>query len=131
MKIRQAALLLAALLLLPGCGQRQAAAEAPVEAERPAEEAEEMLEYAKGAELIATAHTQEDADLIAELYGITLVRWTGHIAVYHTEEDPHVVIGRRQDGWPALELNRIVTLTDPVERPNKLGRPGFGRKRSF
>ena len=130
MKKKPAALLLAVLLLLPGCGRKQAAAEVPEEAERPTEE-EEMLEYARGAELIATAHTQEDADRIAELYSVTLVRWTGHIAVYHTEEDPHVVIGRRQDDWPVLELNRIITLTDPVERPNKLDRPGFGRKRSF
>ena len=61
-------------LLRPSRGQTHSEEEILIPKE---EEAEMKEEYARGAELIATAHTQEDADLIAELYGVTLVRWTG------------------------------------------------------
>lgn len=57
-------------------------------------------------QLIAKAESQEEAESIAELYGITLVEFKRNLALYHTDEDPREVIKRGQDnGWPELTLN--------------------------
>lgn len=62
-----------------------------------------------GGQLIATVETREEAEELAELYGIELVRYAYKIAEYHTEEDPGVVIRRGIDnGWPRLERNGIM-----------------------
>ena len=102
--------LLCACSLLTACGDDQAA-------DRETEKDMRAGEPAPGKELMATADTQAEADRIAELYGIELVSWSGHLAVFHTEEDLYDVIGRGvEQDWPPLEINRIVTLTDPIEK---------------
>lgn len=102
--------LLCACSLLTACGDDQAVG-------RETEKNMRAGEPAPGKELMATADTQAEADRIAELYGIELVSWSGHLAVFHTEEDLYDVIGRGvEQDWPPLEINRIVTLTDPIEK---------------
>lgn len=59
------------------------------------------------APLIAQADTLEDAQAIADQYGITLVEYDLGVATFYTEEDPQTVIDRGiRNGWPVLELNR-------------------------
>lgn len=56
--------------------------------------------------LMAIADSEEAAEEIAELYGITLVSCENGIAVYQTEEDPMQVISRGQENnYPQLSLN--------------------------
>ena len=63
--------------------------------------------YPEGRELLASAETEEEARELAELYGVELVSFSGHIAVFHTEEDPFEVIRRgEKNDWPPLEINR-------------------------
>ena len=59
-------------------------------------------------QLMASAQTQEEAQSIADLYGITLVDWGYGVATYRTDEDPREVIRRGQENaWPELSLNYI------------------------
>ena len=59
-------------------------------------------------QLIGGATSREEAEGIAELYGITLVEFRNGLARFHTEEDPRDVIQRGEDnGWPKLELNQV------------------------
>lgn len=58
--------------------------------------------------LLALAESREEAQSIAELYGIELVQWGFGVGTYHTEEDPKAVIQRGlENGWPELSLNYI------------------------
>ena len=62
---------------------------------------------ADGRELFALADSEEEAKTIADLYGITLVRFSFGVATFHTEENPSAVIARGvENGWPRLEINR-------------------------
>lgn len=66
--------------------------------------------YAK-AQLLCEVESQEDAQALAELYGITLVEYRDGLACFYTEEDPREVIRRgKENGWPELTLNRVSTL---------------------
>lgn len=70
-------------------------------------------------QLMALTDTEEQAQEIAELYGITLVSYEKGVAVYHTEEDPLEVIARGQEkGYPTLSPNFVQTIFEedkPVE----------------
>lgn len=56
--------------------------------------------------LMATVDTKEEAEEIAELYGIALASFENGVAVYGTEEDPMQVIARGQENnYPQLSLN--------------------------
>ena len=60
------------------------------------------------AQLLAKTETEAEAEELAELYGITLVKYRNGLARFHTEEDPRAVIRRGQEnGWPELTLNRV------------------------
>ena len=62
--------------------------------------------YDESCPLIGTAETQEEAEEIAALYGITLVAHSHGAALYQTDEDPWEVIRRgRENGWPELTIN--------------------------
>lgn len=72
----------------------------------------EMLEVAEN-QLTALADTEEQAEGIAEQYGITLVSYDMGVAVYHTEEDPFEVINRGQEnGYPELSLNYVQRINE-------------------
>lgn len=56
--------------------------------------------------LMALAETQQEAEQIAEQYGIELVSFADGVAVYCTQEDPQTVIDRGQEnGYFPLYLN--------------------------
>ena len=66
--------------------------------------------FAEDAPLIGKAETLEEAEELAQLYGITLVEFRQGAALFHTEEDPRAVIRRGQEnGWPELSLNYVKT----------------------
>ena len=66
--------------------------------------------------LMALVDTQEEADEIAEQYGITLVSYENGVAVYHTEENPYDVITRGQEnGYHELSVNLTRRLADEAE----------------
>lgn len=66
--------------------------------------------------LVALVDTQEEAEEIAEQYGITLTSYENGVAVYHTEEDPYNVIARGQEnGYHELSVNLTRRLVNEVE----------------
>lgn len=108
-------LILAAAALLTGCaGVSQGTA--PVL--HPSSEIPEQSAFnriAEGEELLCMAESREEAEEIASLYGIELVDCSYSVAVFHTEENPFDVMRRgEENGWPPLEVNRVITLDDPV-----------------
>ena len=115
------ALLLAGLLFLPTLSSQPSQPPEPVASQTPTptpvqpntgttptEEAE-----MKG-NLMAFAASQEDAEKIASLYGITLIKYIDQIALYYTEKDPNelVKLGEK-NGWPAISKNNPVTAANP------------------
>jgi len=63
------------------------------------------------AQLLGVAESREEAESLAELYGITLVNFNYRFASFYTEEDPYEVIRRgEENGWPPLSLNRTLNL---------------------
>ena len=77
----------------------------------PTEESLETKPIYGEAQLLGDAEDQEAAEKLAELYGITLVKYKNGLARFRTEEDPRDVIRRGKDnGWPELVLNRTNSL---------------------
>lgn len=65
-----------------------------------------------GGRLICTAETEEQAQEIAQLYGIELIAFRNGVAVFTTEEDPWKVIRRGMEaGWPELSLDRQISIS--------------------
>lgn len=61
--------------------------------------------------LMATAESEEEAQNIADLYGITLVSFDNGIALYQTDKDIFEVIARGQEnGYPELSINYVRTM---------------------
>ena len=57
-------------------------------------------------QLMAMAQSLEEAQTLAELYGIELVDFSYQIALFRTQENPREVIRRgQQNGWPELSIN--------------------------
>ena len=68
-------------------------------------------QYAEGQELLCLVESEEKAQEIADMYGIQLVSFTNSVATFHTEEDPMAVINMgKEKGYPALELNQVMTI---------------------
>ena len=108
---KTALMILAFTALLPGCTKR--AEPAPRETPVPIHELKPGVDYEEGKELLATVGTLEDAERLEELYGIELVEFGDGLAVFHTEENPAEVVRRgEQNGWPALEVNHLVSAFD-------------------
>ena len=79
-----------------------------VATESPAQQTPAQESQQKG-NLMAWADEKADAEEIASLYGITLLSYTEHIAVYWTDQNPAEVIQQGKDnGWP--ELSKINTV---------------------
>ena len=92
-----------------------AATETPVqelpEATEPSNQEDDMhlIPEHKEGELICSANSLEEAQKIADLYGITLDRYNYGVAVFVTDRDLMEVIREgKKNGWPALELNQIM-----------------------
>ncbi len=76
-------------------------------------ESEQQTPQTSGGSLTALVDTQEEADEVAEQYGITLVSYESGVAVYHTEENPYDVITRGQEnGYHELSVNLTRKLAD-------------------
>lgn len=84
-------------------GATEAPAQQPPTQQTPAQETPE-----KG-NLMAWADEESDAEEIASLYGITLLTYTEHIAVYWTDQNPAEVIQLgKTNGWPELsKINKV------------------------
>lgn len=62
----------------------------------------------QASELIAEVADEKEAQEVAELYGITLLRVTEGLAVFETEESPQAVIERgKENGWKKLYANTV------------------------
>lgn len=71
------------------------------------------IELAPGEELYCYAESKEQAEEIAEAYGIELVHFGNSIAAFHTEEDPFEVIRRgEKEGLPTLSPNMVNHVDD-------------------
>ena len=58
--------------------------------------------------LLAMVESEEQAEEIAELYGITLVRIDDSLAKFSTDKDLNELIELgRKNGWPPLQPNYI------------------------
>lgn len=56
--------------------------------------------------LLAWAESEEEAQEIAEAYGIPLCSYALNIATFHTDEDPREVVRRgKSQGLPELSVN--------------------------
>ena len=74
---------------------------------------EELGALSEQGQLMASAETREDAEALAELYGITLVEYRNRLALFYTDEDPREVIRRgTENGWQELSLNRVQKLPE-------------------
>ena len=70
-------------------------------------------DVAAGEELMALVSSEEEAQEVAEQYGIELVTFAQGVATYHTEEDPGTVVRRgRENGWHALAVNHVNQMID-------------------
>lgn len=66
---------------------------------------------AEGRELMCLADSREEAQAIADSYGITLVDFSYGVAVFTTQESPSSVIARGEaQGLHPLSPNQIVTI---------------------
>ena len=69
------------------------------------------LEVYGEAQLLGAAASLEEAENLAELYGIKLVKFKNGLGRFHTGEDPKEVIRRgKENGWPELTLNHTAKL---------------------
>lgn len=117
-RIAAAVLCALAAMGLTGCRDKTPSAVIPLDTTRttaPADNARETAPRetpAQSGQLTASAQTREEAEQIAELYGIELVDFAAPSALYATQEDPEAVIQRGIDnGWPLLEINHIKELS--------------------
>lgn len=111
-------LVLLAALLLPALVRRDSAQPSTEQATtQPAREATAQLptqEAEMKGNLMAWTQTREDAEQLASLYGISLVMYTDHIALFDTDKDPDELIQTgKKNGWPELSKNNSVTITQP------------------
>ncbi|MCR5671397.1 MAG: hypothetical protein K6G10_10365 [Butyrivibrio sp.] len=60
----------------------------------------------EGQELMCLAENKEEAQKIADMYGIELVDFGYGVATFHTEDDPQSVISAGlEKGYPELSIN--------------------------
>lgn len=112
-------LLIPMLLLLTACNRQdpdpvktKPAPDASKVQTKPRETRPDYDAVAPGRELLRSVESLEEAECLAECYGITLVEYIDGLAVFTTEEDPRDVIQRgRDNGWPELSRNSMSFLS--------------------
>ncbi|MGN1315098.1 MAG: hypothetical protein ACI4VG_08840 [Lachnospiraceae bacterium] len=71
----------------------------------------QMEETDGEAGLMATPETLEEAEKIAELYGITLISYENKVAVYLTDKDIQELIRMgKEKGYPTIDVNYNYTI---------------------
>lgn len=110
-------LLILVILLLCGCGRKEPVRIKPAPDLTPSQTVPGHTKSDPDAvsptgQLLCRAESLEEAESLAELYGITLVSFNDGLAVFYTEEDPRDVIQRgRDNGWPELSRNVVRYLS--------------------
>ena len=99
------------LLVFSGC--RKQPAEMVKPHRDPGQQAmDDLLQVDETAQLLCEVENLEEAQDLAERYGIILVDCQNGYACFYTEEDPNDVILRgKAQGWPLLSLNQKVKLS--------------------
>ncbi len=69
-------------------------------------------EYAEGEELLCLCDNEEEAQKIADLYGIELVQFQFGVATFHAEDPQSVIDLGKEKGYPELEINAISHIYD-------------------
>ena len=73
----------------------------------------QSMEQTGVAQLIAEVKSEEEAQELAALYGITLKRVNGTLAIFETTEDPMSIIQKgKENGWKILEMDTIYYFND-------------------
>ena len=103
-------ILAAAFCVLPGCRNTDPAPSGEgtlsVSSEDVVEPAVISQEVVEGQELMCLADDKEQAQQIADQYGIELVEFSYGVATFHTNEDPQKIIDMGKEmGYPELEIN--------------------------
>ena len=124
-RVTAACMLLSVFLAACGSGSTESGKEAETTPVQEKEEdtavsgntysaiSENKSNIAAGEELFAVVSSEEDAQAIADQYGIELVTFAQGVATYHTEEDPGTVVRRgRENGWPPIAVNQKKELID-------------------
>ncbi len=90
----------------------------PVEQADPVGIKPDAAGVVSGEELLCLAADEKEAQAIADQYGIKLVNFNNGVATFTTDEDVQAVIQRGIDnGYPLLDRNDVIYLTDPVAKP--------------
>ncbi len=80
--------------------------EAAQEDQEPVTAGGDAQEVTEGAELLCLVETKEEAQKIADQYGIELVDFGYGLATFHTDRDPEEVIKEGlEKGYPELSIN--------------------------
>ena len=96
--MKKALLLTTMLFLFSGCRSQQLVPE--------------NQKIAEGQELYCLSDSLEEAQRIAQDYGIELVSFGDGVAVFHTEDDPEEVIKLgKNKGYTELSLNIVILLS--------------------
>ncbi len=85
------------------------------EEKEPAENVSEELpvlndEIVPGEELLCLCDSEEDAQEIADMYGIELVNFSYGVATFHADNPREVITLGQEKGYPALELNGVMRI---------------------
>ncbi len=101
--------LMASAFVATGCGSGAAPAPAGNTAPGPVEiEASYSEDYVEGQELLCLCDSQEEAESIAEMYGIELVEFSYGVATFHAEKPREVIAMGKEKGYPLLEINGMM-----------------------
>ena len=103
-------------MALSGCGGTMTTAERidgiPSGSENPSVEELPVSEIAEGKELLCLCDSQEEAQKIADMYGIELVEYSYGVATFHTDDPQGVIEMGKEKGYPELEINGISYIND-------------------
>jgi hypothetical protein len=84
--------------------------------EQPAATATQTQEEDMTGNLMAWVDDRIAAEKIAALYGITLLLYENHIALYWSDETPETLIQTgKENGWP--ELSKVNPITKDEAKP--------------